>query len=114
MAYSFQTYTVGQVLTAAAMNQEEVNIRDHQHGIAGVIATMGTITPTSDAAYDLGSPTFRWNNIYALIQNVQVTDTTVVSFGNTATETVVFSYALPANVISSNRALTMAIMGRSV
>lgn len=36
MAYSFQTFSVGQVLTAAQVNQLEVNIRDHVHGTAGV------------------------------------------------------------------------------
>src|SRR5258708_2127112 len=35
-AYSFQTFNVGQVLTATQMNQVEVNIRDHVHGVAGV------------------------------------------------------------------------------
>src|SRR5258708_7278686 len=37
-AYSFQTFNVGQVLTATQMNQVEVNIRDHVHGVAGVNA----------------------------------------------------------------------------
>jgi len=36
MAYSFQTFTLSQILTAAQMNQVEVNIRDHQHGVSGV------------------------------------------------------------------------------
>ncbi len=36
MAYSFQTFSVGQVLTAAHMNQVEYNIRDHVHGADGV------------------------------------------------------------------------------
>ncbi|MDZ4347907.1 MAG: hypothetical protein U1E51_36330 [Candidatus Binatia bacterium] len=36
MAYSFQTFTLSQILTAAQMNQVEVNIRDHEHGVAGV------------------------------------------------------------------------------
>ena len=36
MAYSFQTFSVGQVATAAQMNQIEVNVRDHGHGLAGV------------------------------------------------------------------------------
>lgn len=36
MSYSFQTFTVGQVLTAAQMDQVEVNIRDHEHGTSGV------------------------------------------------------------------------------
>lgn len=40
-AYSFQTYSVGQVLTAAQMNQEEINIRDHVHGTSGVVALTG-------------------------------------------------------------------------
>jgi len=38
MTYSFQTFTINQVLTAAQMNQVEVNIRDHVHGSAGVSA----------------------------------------------------------------------------
>jgi len=36
MAYSFQTFTLNQVLTAAQMNQVEVNIRDHRHNVSGV------------------------------------------------------------------------------
>lgn len=36
MAYLLQTFTIGQVLTAAQMNYVEANIRDHQHGVAGV------------------------------------------------------------------------------
>lgn len=36
MAYSFQTFTVGQVLTAAQVSQIEINIRDHVHGAASV------------------------------------------------------------------------------
>ena len=37
-AYSFQTFSVGQVLTASQMNQVEVNVRDHLHGRSGVLA----------------------------------------------------------------------------
>ena len=36
MAYAFQTFSVGEVLTATKMNQIEVNIRDHEHGLSGV------------------------------------------------------------------------------
>lgn len=36
MPYVFQTFTLNQILTAAQMNQVEVNIRDHQHGVSGV------------------------------------------------------------------------------
>lgn len=39
MAYSFQTFSLNQVLTAAQMNQVEVNIRDHIHGRASVLKT---------------------------------------------------------------------------
>jgi len=36
MTYSFQTFSVGDVLQASHMNQVEVNVRDHQHGNDGV------------------------------------------------------------------------------
>jgi len=36
MAYTFQTFSLGNVLTAAQLNQIEVNIRDHVHGDDGV------------------------------------------------------------------------------
>jgi microcystin-dependent protein len=36
MAYSYQTFSVGQVLTAAQVQQIEDNIRDHEHGQDGV------------------------------------------------------------------------------
>lgn len=36
-AYSFQTFSALEILGAAKMNQIEVNIRDHQHGVAGVV-----------------------------------------------------------------------------
>jgi len=38
MAYSKQTFTLNQVLTAAQMNQVETNIADHVHGSDGVVA----------------------------------------------------------------------------
>lgn len=44
MAYSFQTFAVGQVLTAAQISQTEVNIRDHVHGQDGVSAVHGSMT----------------------------------------------------------------------
>jgi hypothetical protein len=36
MPYVFQTFAVGQVLTAAQQNQVEANVRDHVHGQSGV------------------------------------------------------------------------------
>jgi hypothetical protein len=38
MTYTFQDFTAGNVLTAAQMDQVEANIKDHQHGQAGVAA----------------------------------------------------------------------------
>ena len=51
-AYAFQTFSVGQVLTSSQMNATEVNIRDHVHGVAGVVAITGTILTIIDAAGD--------------------------------------------------------------
>ena len=47
--YSFQSFSVGQVLTAAQMDQVEANIRDHQHGVSGVsnTVTLGTAQATT-------------------------------------------------------------------
>ena len=42
MAYSFQIFTLNQILTAAQMNQVEVNIRDHVHGDDGVSGGVAT------------------------------------------------------------------------
>lgn len=53
MSYSFQTFTVGQVLQASAVNQIEINVRDHVHGVAGVVAITGTILTVIDAVGDL-------------------------------------------------------------
>lgn len=48
-AYSYQTFSVGQVLTAAQMQQVEDNIRDHAHGADGVAtiteAGLGSFKP---------------------------------------------------------------------
>jgi hypothetical protein len=38
MAYSFQTFAVNEILTSTKMNQIEVNVRDHVHGVSGVAA----------------------------------------------------------------------------
>ena len=47
MTYSFQTFTLNQILTSPQMNQVEANIRDHRHGQSGVEGVFGgEITPT--------------------------------------------------------------------
>lgn len=64
MAYSFQSFSVGQILTAGQMNQVEVNVRDHQHGNAGVTSTMGSINVTN-AAQSSSANRFRHLNTMA-------------------------------------------------
>src|SRR4030067_1441694 len=47
MTYSFQTFTLNQILTSPQMNQVEANIRDHRHGQSGVEGVFGgEIPPT--------------------------------------------------------------------
>ena len=53
MAYSFQTFSVGQVLTASQMNAVEVNIRDHVHGSDGVVAA--PVTGATQAEMEAGT-----------------------------------------------------------
>lgn len=61
MAYSKQTFTIGQVLTAAHVNQIEDNVADHLHGSDGVgdsftsISVTGSLTATGDV--QVGSAT---------------------------------------------------------
>src|SRR5436189_5822552 len=45
------------------MNQEEVNVRDHVHGVAGVLDPQ-TLKPQTDNTYDLGTTALRWRNVY--------------------------------------------------
>jgi hypothetical protein len=40
-AYSYQTFSVGQVLTAAQVQQIEDNVRDHVHGVSSVAPQPG-------------------------------------------------------------------------
>ena len=51
MAYLFQTFSIGQILTAVQMNQVEANARDHQHGVSGVSSSgMTFVAPVLGAA----------------------------------------------------------------
>lgn len=47
MTYSYQTFSSGQILTAAQAQQCEVNIRDHVHGISGSVQNVGLNWPIS-------------------------------------------------------------------
>jgi hypothetical protein len=70
LAYSFQTFSVDQILTAAQMNQVEQNVRDHVHGRSSVLksgiswprtAKTATFNVTSSDAgelFDITSGTF--------------------------------------------------------
>ena len=73
--YLFQTFSVGQVLTASQVNQFDVNIRDHVHGAAGVVS----IEEIEGAAVASASTT----NIWSTDGNTRhITGTvTIVSFG---------------------------------
>lgn len=51
-AYSFQTFSVGQVLTSSQMNQVEVNIRDHIHGASSVSQLVATVTRGNEIMAD--------------------------------------------------------------
>lgn len=89
MAYVPQTVSVNQILTAAIYNQTEVNIRDHEHGVAGVLA----LTATMDAV---------------AVLNRVTADTDVV---NTAVETNFYSFSVPANTLGTNRAIMLIALG---
>lgn len=52
MAYSFQTFSVGEVLTASKMNQVEVNVRDHVHGNSSVSNNISDNTEGTTFDYD--------------------------------------------------------------
>ncbi len=91
MAYSFQTYTVFEVLTSTAMNQEEINIRDHVHGVGGV-SSAGHI-------FSAGSGTGTFGT--AGLISVQ-TSATGVGNGADATDDTLFTYTLPANSLSAD------------
>lgn len=77
-AYSFQSFSLNQVLTSAQMNQVEVNIRDHLHGVAGVatqavaaLLTDGPFTNSAEATLSGTSNDFTsipsWVKFIALI-----------------------------------------------
>lgn len=51
-AYSFQTFSVGEVLAASKMNQIEVNIRDHVHGSSSVVNVPYSAISSVPAAAD--------------------------------------------------------------
>jgi hypothetical protein len=89
MAYVFQTVSVNQILTAAIYNQTEQNIRDHDHGVGGVLA----LTATTDAV--------------AVLDRVTAT-TSVVS---TAAETTAYSKSILGGTLGTNRALRLIIAG---
>lgn len=77
MAYSFQTFSVEEILTSSKMNQVEVNIRDHVHGGSSV-GNVGTTaaadtnnTTLATTAYVIGQ---------AATQAQQETGTSVLNF----------------------------------
>lgn len=64
-AYSYQTFSVAQVLTAAQVQQIEDNVRDHVHGVDDVSDSMGlaliediTAAGAASIAFDAGFGTY--------------------------------------------------------
>ena len=91
MAYSFQTFTVGQVLTAAQTNQVEINIRDHVHGVDGVSMATRIAKVTRQSSALFGADPAGWR---AMIFDTEVTDNG--SFFNTSSPGMLI---IPANGI---------------
>lgn len=83
MAYVYQTFSVGQVLTAAQMQQVEDNIRDHVHGEDGVSSPTGVV-----------------------LFDKQHSNINVV---NTTTETTILSTTIPAGYVGPNGVLRFRI-----
>jgi hypothetical protein len=77
MAYSFQTFSVNQILTSTEMNQVEINIRDHSHGGAGVNQTLGA-APTASGHYANAG----YVNQHAVYSNFYTPGSTVNSGGS--------------------------------
>lgn len=82
MAYSFQTFSVNEVLTATKMNQVEVNIRDHVHGSAGVvsIAAGGLADGAVDTSGRLAANVVTWGKISTASQTTSASVDTDFSF----------------------------------
>lgn len=56
MAYTYQSFTSGQIFTGAQAQQIEDNIRDHVHGLGGVVAAGASWVTTSTAvAFSIAS-----------------------------------------------------------
>jgi len=81
MAYIFQSWTINQVLTAAAISQTEVNVRDHAHGLSGV-----------------STPILLRNNTPVTVSNVSV-------------ETALISGTVPAGTLSTDKFLRFRAFG---
>lgn len=77
MAYSPQSFSVGQVLTKAQCDQIEINIRDHAHGSLGVSGS----------------------NLYTLLNEVSSRNTAVVSGTSNLLASIVISSVIPGDRI---------------
>lgn len=82
MAYSFQTFSVNEVLTATKMNQVEVNIRDHVHGSAGVvsIAAGGLANGAVDTTSRLADSIVTWAKMSTAQQDTSAGSDTDFTF----------------------------------
>jgi hypothetical protein len=56
MAYTYQSFTSGQIFTGAQAQQIEDNIRDHKHGVDGVVAAGAAwVTTSTNVAFSTAS-----------------------------------------------------------
>src|SRR3989304_8168774 len=72
MAYALQTFSAGQILTAAQMNAVEVNIRDHIHG-ADSVAELSAYARLADAETITGDWVF--NSLLQIPAGLKVNNT---------------------------------------
>lgn len=77
MAYNFQKFSIGDVVTETIVNQIELNIRDHIHGQAGVEGSiwMGDYQSTVVAS---GRQVFRRTNSGNILEFKDISDSEIV------------------------------------
>lgn len=83
MAYSFQTFSVGQVLTAAQMNQVEVNIRDKTSYTTAIIMSAAAINEAATVIVASATSTAIGA---AASNNVDISGTTSITSFDTVAE----------------------------
>jgi hypothetical protein len=81
MAYAFQIFSFEQVLTSAQMNQVEVNVRDHVHGLNSVVKT-GLSWPRSPQSAGFGLGVDDVGGLFELSGSFTITFSAAATLGN--------------------------------